>query len=61
MLLQESGGYAAYLNRDPFRPGAKRLGLLAARSEAVWKQVWATLIEGIPDPENLLAREIQAY
>jgi fructose-1,6-bisphosphatase/inositol monophosphatase family enzyme len=61
LLLQESGGYAAYLNRDPFRPGAKRLGLLAARSEAVWKQVWAALIEGVPDPENLLAREIQAY
>ena len=54
LLLQESGGYAAYLNHDPFKPGAKRFGLLAARSEAVWNQVRATLIEGIADPENLL-------
>ncbi|CAO4144768.1 3'(2'),5'-bisphosphate nucleotidase CysQ [Methylorubrum aminovorans] len=61
LLLQESGGYAAYLNRDPFRPGAKRLGLLVARSQAVWNQVWTTLIEGVPDPERLLVREMNTY
>jgi fructose-1,6-bisphosphatase/inositol monophosphatase family enzyme len=61
LLLQESGGYAAYLNRDPFRPGAKRFGLLVARSETVWNQVWSALIAGVADPEHLLVREMQAY
>ncbi|WP_336490845.1 inositol monophosphatase family protein [Methylobacterium nigriterrae] len=61
LLLQESGGRAAYLNRDPFRPGANRFGLLAARSEQAWDQVWTALIEGVPDPEGLLSQEMQAY
>lgn len=61
LLLQESGGRAAYLNRDPFKPGAKRFGLLAARSEQVWDQVWTALIEGVPDPDSLLDREVEAY
>lgn len=59
LLLQESGGHAAYLNRDPFRPGAKRLGLLAARSAQIWDQVWTALIKGIPDSQGLLNREVQ--
>ncbi|CAO4153261.1 hypothetical protein [Methylorubrum extorquens] len=61
LLLQESGGHAAYLNQDPFRPGAKRYGLLAARSEQIWDRVWTALIEGAPDPQGLLGREVQAY
>jgi fructose-1,6-bisphosphatase/inositol monophosphatase family enzyme len=61
LLLQESGGHAAYLNRDPFRPGAKRFGLLAARSEQIWDQVWTALIADVPDPGNLLSREVQTY
>ncbi|GEP08114.1 inositol monophosphatase family protein [Methylobacterium oxalidis] len=61
LLLQESGGHAAYLNRDPFRPGAKRYGLLAARSRQIWDQVWTALIEGVPDPEGLLSREVKVY
>ncbi|MER2269129.1 inositol monophosphatase family protein [Methylobacterium oxalidis] len=61
LLLQESGGHAAYLNRDPFRPGANRYGLLAARSKQIWDQVWTALIEGVPDPEGLLSREVKVY
>ncbi|WP_162560588.1 inositol monophosphatase family protein [Methylobacterium durans] len=61
LLLQESGGHAAYLNRNPFQPGAKRFGLLAARSEQIWDQVWTALIEGVPDPEGLLSHQAQTY
>ncbi|MGH1571122.1 inositol monophosphatase family protein [Methylobacterium sp. P31] len=60
LLLQESGGQAAYLNGDPFKPGGRRFGLLAARSAQIWDQVWTALIEGVPDPQGLLSREVQA-
>ena len=61
LLVQGCGGYVAYLDDTPYRPGARRFGLLAACDEPTWRLARSMLVEGVDDPAGLLVREHDDY
>jgi len=48
LFAQEAGAAARRLDGGPYRVTDRRLGLLVARNDAVWRQVRATLLADLP-------------